>query len=67
MDQTITQCATTYTEHIDPDTLGEFEMLIKKSICKVMLRLCTTEWELFKWSGMYTTNLLKATMDCGAI
>ena len=67
MDQTITQCATAYTEHIDPDTLGEFEMLIKESIRKVMLRLCTTEWKLFEWSGTHTTNLLKATMDRGVV
>jgi len=48
MDQTIIHCATAYTKHINPDTLGEFEMLIKESIRKVMLRLYTTKWELFK-------------------
>ena len=42
-------------------------MLIKESIYKVMLRLCTTEWKLFKWSGIYTTNLLKGTMDHGVV
>ena len=42
-------------------------MLIKESIRKVMLRLCTTKWKLFKQSGIYTTNLLKGTMDCGAV
>jgi len=42
-------------------------MFIKKSICKVMLRLYTTEWKLFEWSGTYTTNLLKGTIDCKAI
>ena len=67
MDQTIIQYAATYTEHIDPDTLGEFKMLIKESIYKVMLRLCTTKWKLFKWSGTHTTNLLKATIDYRAV
>jgi hypothetical protein len=42
-------------------------MLIKESIRKVMLRLYTTKWKLFKWSGTYTTNLLKGTMDYGAV
>jgi len=32
-----------------------------------MLRLCTTEWKLFKWSGMYTINLLKGTIDRKAV
>ena len=63
----ITQCATTYTKHINPDTLGEFKILIKESIRKVMLRLYTTKQELFKWSGTHTTNLLKATMGRGAV
>ena len=38
-------------------------MLIKESIYKVMLRLCTTKWKLFKWSRIYTTNLLKGTIN----
>jgi len=42
-------------------------MLIKESIRKVMLRLYTTKWKLFKWSGTYTTNLLKGTIDCRAV
>ena len=43
MDQIITQYATAYTKHINLDTLGEFEMLIKESIRKVILRLYTTK------------------------
>lgn len=42
-------------------------MLIKESIHKVMLRLYTTKWKLFKWSRIYTTNLLKGTIDRGAV
>jgi hypothetical protein len=42
-------------------------MFIKKSIYKVIFRLCTTKWKLFKWSGMYTTNLFKGTIDCKAV
>ena len=67
MDQTIIQCATAYTKYIDLDTLGEFKMLIKESIYKVMLRLCTTKQKLFKWSRTYTTNLLKAIMGYRAV
>lgn len=60
MNQTITRCATAYTEHIDPDTLGDFELLIRESIRKVMIRVCTIEWKLFEWSDIHTTNLLNA-------
>jgi len=67
MNQTITQCATVYTEHIDPDTLGDFELLIKESIHRVMIRLCTIEWKLFEWSATRTTNLLNATIVPGGI
>jgi len=42
-------------------------MLIKESIRKVMLRLYNTKWKLFKWSGTYTTNLLKGTVDYRAV
>lgn len=42
-------------------------MLIKESIRKVMLRLYTTKQKLFEWSGTYTTNLLKATIDYGTV
>ena len=67
MGQTIIQCATAYTKYINLDTLGEFKMLIKESIYKVIVRLYTTKWKLFKQSGIYTTNLLKGTTDYRAV
>ncbi|OCL06213.1 hypothetical protein AOQ84DRAFT_297419 [Glonium stellatum] len=67
MNQTITQCAAAYTEHIDLDSLGRFELLIKESIHKIMFRLCTTEWKLFEWSGTHNTNLFDIVEASGEI
>ncbi|KAI0407465.1 hypothetical protein F4802DRAFT_611920 [Xylaria palmicola] len=43
---------------VNPSGLSRSEMLLYHSINVVLGRLCSSEWDLLKWSEKYTTQLL---------
>lgn len=65
--ETIQRCASVYTAHISPHSLGALEFLLKDSIGHVMEELCKWEWELFEWSEQHSTNLLESKEVSGKI
>lgn len=48
--QTISHYSSLFTSHLKPDTMNDFEDLLKDSIHIVLDKLCRWEWGLFEWS-----------------
>ncbi|KAI0111279.1 hypothetical protein GGR51DRAFT_509573 [Nemania sp. FL0031] len=60
---TISRCSTIYTSRIKLHALSKSERLLYHSINGVLSRLCSTEWDLLRWSEKYTTQLLGEHAD----
>jgi hypothetical protein len=58
-EQTISRCSLLFTGYLTPDSLNDFESLLKDSIHIVLDRLCHWEWDLFEWSENHTTDLFR--------
>ncbi|KAI0415329.1 hypothetical protein F5X98DRAFT_365278 [Xylaria grammica] len=55
---TVSRCSSVYTSKVNPSGLSKSEVVLYHSINVVLSRLCSSEWDLLKWSEKYTTRLL---------
>ncbi|KAI1145270.1 hypothetical protein F4825DRAFT_467479 [Nemania diffusa] len=60
---TVSRCSAVHTSKVEPHALSKSELLLYRSINIVLSRLCSTEWDLLKWSEKYTTQLLGERED----
>jgi hypothetical protein len=65
--QTLARCSSAYTGHIDPDSLNEFEALIKESTQLVVRRLCQWSWDLLEWTDSRVNNRLNTTQASNTV
>ncbi|KAI0977169.1 hypothetical protein F4678DRAFT_4905 [Xylaria arbuscula] len=60
---TISQCSSVYTSQMKPSELSDSELLLYYSINIVLSNLCSSEWDLLRWSEKYTTHFLGEHQD----
>ncbi|KAI3338109.1 hypothetical protein F4824DRAFT_461164 [Ustulina deusta] len=60
---TVSRCSSVYTSQLVPSKLSNSELLLYHSINIVLDKLCSSEWDLLRWSEKYTTQFLDEHQD----